>query len=116
MKVKLLSGKYYRREGGELVKHSAGDVLEVSPAEARRLHVERLGLQRTKRVSQDVPVVSSSADAVVDGTEAPSPILDDEALLDKHVERRSGSWFFFHDGAKYLGRTAAVEAARALEE
>ena len=39
MKARLLTGKYYRREDGKLVKYSAGDILEVSSAEARRLDV-----------------------------------------------------------------------------
>lgn len=39
MKARLLTGKYYRRESGKLVKYSAGDILKVSSAEARRLDV-----------------------------------------------------------------------------
>jgi hypothetical protein len=40
MKVRLLSGKFYRREKeGRLVRYSAGDLIEVSDMEASRLDV-----------------------------------------------------------------------------
>lgn len=66
MKARLLTGKYYRRENGRIVKYSAGDILTIFPAEARRLDVreeilvanEKKPMVRTKKAATMVSETS----------------------------------------------------------
>lgn len=122
MKAKLLSGKYYRRENGGLVKYLAGDILEVSPAESRTLNVEKhVPVQRTRVekpvVSQtvvDIPTVDRTP--VVDPPSKTLHEMTGEDLLEKYLVRQKGSWFILNDGSKYQGRQVAINAAKLLEE
>ncbi len=119
MKVRLLAGTYYRREGGVLTRYKAGDVFEASPAEFARLEAkEQIFVRKPKEevaeesapVPEPITIPEPEPEEIPDNEEVE---LSDDELLDKYVER-SGSWYTFADGTRIQGRLNAIKAAREL--